>query len=62
MHIGKYVIGFLIFWFINLVISAVWFIKEFHRYNKQDKKDGIKNDKRIIVKKRGRQIAPRNEK
>lgn len=62
MQVTKYIIGFLIFWFINLIISAVWFAIEVWRYNKQDKKDGMKNDKRIDAKERGRQIAPRNEK
>lgn len=46
MQIGKYVIGFLIFWFINLVISAVWFAVELKRYDRQDKREVIKDDEK----------------
>ncbi len=58
----KVLIAFLCYLFLGVIISAVWFLKEIHRYNKQDKKDGISNDKRTIIKKRGRQASPRNEK
>lgn len=58
----KVLIAFLCYLFLGVIISAIWFLIKLYRYDSQDKKDGIKNDKRIIAKKRGRQAAPRNEK
>lgn len=58
----KYLIAFLILWVGGLVVSAVWFAIEFKRYDRQDKQNGGKRNERTVTEKRGRQIAPRNEK